>query len=210
MMIASHILVSWGVRWSSVRPLLPTAVGSRPWGVRGIRVVGVSLDATRIALRRVRALVAAPPAAATLRTVQRSLVVTRERVIEVNPAVVWAVVADPRSQERLDARSRRESATGDWRSAGSQFVLAVRGIRWRYVVSRAEPGVRWTADVERGGRPAGVQDGELTGTGTGTLLRWTVTMSVGPFMRRLAQRSCERELPRWLAAVERESVARRP
>lgn len=133
--------------------------------------------------------------------------VTRQQRIAATPAVVWEVVADPSMQERLDRRCHLESTSGDWRSVGSEFVLVARGARLRYVVSDAEPGVRWTATVERAGRQAGVQSGELSADGPGTLLRWTVTLSVGPLLRRLAERSCERELSRWLAAVEREALA---
>lgn len=113
-------------------------------------------------------------------------------------------------QERLEPRCRVESATGDWRAAGSEFTLNVRGVRLRYAVTQAEPGVRWAASVDRAGKQAGAQGGELIAHGTGTLLRWTVTISAGPLVRRLAKRSCERELSRWLSAVEREALASVP
>jgi uncharacterized protein YndB with AHSA1/START domain len=136
--------------------------------------------------------------------VKNSVSVTRERRIPSNPARVWEIIADPNMQERVDRRCRVESATGDWRSEGSEFVLVVRGVRMRYVVAEAVPGVRWVANVDRGGKPAAVQCGELRGDDAGTVLRWTVTVGAGALTRRLAERSCERELPRWLASVERE------
>jgi carbon monoxide dehydrogenase subunit G len=145
--------------------------------------------------------------ATTIRKVKRAVTVTREQYISADTAHVWAIVADPNMQERLDPRCRLEFASGDWRSAGSEFVLSVRGVRVRYVVSEAERGLRWSAIVDRGGRQAGVQRAELSERGAGTLLRWSVTMPLGPLVRGLAKRSCERELPRWLAAVEREALA---
>lgn len=66
------------------------------------------------------------------------------------------------------------------------------------------------ASVYRAGKRAGVQGGELAADGTGTLLRWTVNISAGPLVRRLAKRTCERELPKWLGAVEREALASVP
>lgn len=136
--------------------------------------------------------------------------VTREQRISAAPLVVWAIVADPTMQERLDPRCRVESATGDWRAAGSEFILNVRGVRLRYVVTQAEPGIRWAASVDRAGKRAGAQGGELAADGTDTLLRWTVNISAGPLVRRLAKRACERELPKWLGAVEREALASVP
>jgi carbon monoxide dehydrogenase subunit G len=136
-----------------------------------------------------------------------TLSVTCEQRIPATAAVVWDVVADPDMHERLDSRCRLVSATGDWRRAGSEFVLAVRGVRLRYVVAEADPGLRWVGKVDRGGNHAGVQCGEFDSNGTETLLRWTVSVATGPLTRRLVKRSCERELLRWLAAVEREALA---
>jgi len=145
-----------------------------------------------------------PVAATTIRRVKSTVSVTREQRIQAPRADVWAMIADPNMQERLDPRCRAVSATGDWRSVGSEFILAVRGVRLRYVVVEADAAVRWVANVQRGGKQVAIQRGELSGDGADTLLRWTVTISAGPLTRRLAARSCERELPRWLAAVERE------
>lgn len=136
-----------------------------------------------------------------------SVSVTRERSIAAPAADIWRVVADPTIQERLSPRCRLESATGDWRLVNSEFTLKVRGARLRYVVIEADPGARWVAQVEHGKKKVGAQIGELSADQTGTLLRWTVTSSAGPLMRRVARRSCERELPRWLAQVEREVLA---
>lgn len=141
------------------------------------------------------------------RPVKNSVSVTCVQRIAATPAEVWAVVADPHMQERLEPRCRLESTTGDWRTAGSEFTLAVRGVRLRYVVVEADPGVCWVAQVERSGKRAAIQTGELSAGEAGMMLCWTVTVSVGPLMRWLAQRSCERELLRWLAAVERETLA---
>ena len=143
-----------------------------------------------------------------IRTVKSTVSVTREQRISATPADVWAIVADPSMQERLDPRCRVESVTGDWWRAGAEFIVIVRGVRLRYVVTEAVPGFRWTANVGRGGKHTAVQSGELIGDGPGTLLRWTVGVSAGPLMRRLVERTCERELPHWLAAVEREVLAR--
>lgn len=144
---------------------------------------------------------------ATIRGVRSTVSVTREQRIAASRADVWKVIADPCVQARLDSRCRLESATGDWRAAGSEFVLIVRGNRLRYVVVEADAGIEWVAKVDRRGQPVAIQRGELVEDRMGTLVRWTVTVSAGRLMRPLAKRSCERELPRWLAAVEREVLA---
>jgi hypothetical protein len=139
---------------------------------------------------------------------KNSVSVTREQRILADPgssqqpAFGWSSLT--RICKSVWTRCRIESAVGDWRAQGSEFVLVVRGVRMRYVVAEAIPGVRWVANVDRGGKSAAVQCGELRGDDGGTVLRWTVTVAAGALTRRLAERSCERELPRWLAAVERE------
>jgi len=134
--------------------------------------------------------------------------VAREQRIAAFPDDVWAVVADPSMQPRLDPRCTLESTTGDWGNVGTEFVLVMRGVRLRYMVAESVLGVRWVAEVDRRGKRAAVQQGELSTDGTTTLLRWTVTAWAGPLTRRLAERACESELPRWLTAVEREVLAR--
>ena len=133
---------------------------------------------------------------------------TREVRIGADPVAVWSVIADPSMQERLDPRCRVDSALGDWRVAGSEFTIVVRRARLRYLVIQAEPGFRWLTRVEHNGKQVAVQRGELTTSEADTLLSWTVTVSVSRLQRWLWERSCKREMPRWLAAVERETLAR--
>lgn len=94
---------------------------------------------------------------------------------------------------------------------GSEYVVTVRtGLRrtrLRYVVREAIRETRWIADVDRGGKPAGVQHAELEPSDTGTLLRWIVTVPTGRLTRRLVGAQCERELETWLAAVDRQALA---
>jgi len=134
--------------------------------------------------------------------------VTQQLRIRAGQAAVWDVIADPSMQERLDPRSRVDSASGDWKCAGSEFTLVVRGSRVRYVVVQAEPGFRWVSRVEHSGKQIAVQRAELTTSGADTLLHWTVTVSLGSVQRWLWKWSCKREMPRWLAAVEREAIVR--
>lgn len=63
------------------------------------------------------------------------------------------------------------------------------------------------ADVDRGGKQAGVQHAELKRAETGTLLLWTVTMPTGRLTRRLVAASCKPELEKWLASVDRQPLA---
>jgi hypothetical protein len=60
---------------------------------------------------------------------------------------VWSVISTPAMHERLDARLRLESSTGDNGSLLSEYVLAMsRGSRasvhLRYVIVDAEQNVR--------------------------------------------------------------------
>lgn len=139
---------------------------------------------------------------------QNVVTVTREVHVRATPSVVWDVMADPSAQEILDPRCGVSGVTGDWRRPWSEFDVTVHGMTVHYVVTEAEPGVLWTAHVEHHGRHAGVQRGELTEVGAGTLLRWTVTFHGNALSRWSARRSCERQLPQWLEAVRRESVLR--
>jgi carbon monoxide dehydrogenase subunit G len=136
--------------------------------------------------------------------------VTRERHIPATPDAIWSVISTPEMHERLDSRCHLESATGDG-GAGSEYVLVVRAglikTRLRYVVRESVPERRWIAEVDRGGSAAGVQHADLSRDEAGTLLRWNVTLSAGRLTRHLVTRSCERELERWLAAVDREALA---
>ena len=136
--------------------------------------------------------------------------VTRERQISAAPEAVWHVISTPEMNERLDARCHLESATGAG-GVGSEYVLLIRAglarARLRYVVTESTPDTRWVAEIDRGGKEAGVQQAELVRNEAGTLLRWTVTVPTGRLSRRLATSSCERELEKWLAAVDREALA---
>jgi hypothetical protein len=140
--------------------------------------------------------------------VQSEASVTQELRVRADPAAVWSVIADPSMHERLDPRSRIDSTSGDWRCAGSEFILMTRGSRVRYLVVQAEPGLRWMARAEHNGKQLAVLRAELTTSGADALLRWTVTVSLGRVRRWLWKRSCERDMPRWLAAVEGETLAR--
>lgn len=134
-----------------------------------------------------------------------------ERLIDADPQVVWSVIAEPAMQERIDPRCRVEFVSGGAGEMSSEYVLAFRSgslgvTRLRYVVVDAEPGVRWVAAVERGGKAHGEQRAELSTSPNGTLLRWTVTMWAGALNRPLFTATCRRALPKWLAALEREAV----
>lgn len=107
--------------------------------------------------------------------------------------------------ERLDPRCHLVSTTGNG-DVGSEYVLNVRAglvqARLRYVVRETVPETRWVAQIDRAGKDAGIQDAELVPETAGTLLRWTVTLPTGRLTRRLVAASCERELDKWLAAVD--------
>lgn len=137
--------------------------------------------------------------------------VTQERLIRTTPDVVWSVVAAPDMHERLDSRCTLNSTRGNG-EVGSEYELTVRAgavrARLRYRVREVAVGRRWVADVERAGKNAGTQEASLSPEGQATLLRWTVTVPTARLMRRLVGAACERELARWLDAVERESLAR--
>ena len=136
--------------------------------------------------------------------------VTRERRISATPDAVWHVISTPEMHERLDARCRLESTTGDG-GVGSEYNLVVRAglarARLRYVVTEAIPDVRWAAEIGRGGNAVGLQQAELVGDEAGTLLRWTVAVPTRRWTRSLVASSCERELEKWLGAVDHEAVA---
>ena len=137
--------------------------------------------------------------------------VTRERRISATPDAVWHVISTPEMHERLDTRCRLESTTGGG-EVGSECVLLVRAglarARLRYVVTEAIPVTRWVAEIDRGGKEAGVQQAELVrDEAAGTFLRWTVTVPTRRLTRGLVTSSCERELEKWLAAVDREALA---
>lgn len=136
--------------------------------------------------------------------------VTQERRISATPNAVWYVVSTPEMHERLDSRCHLESTTGGG-DVGSEYVLVVRAglarARLRYVVREAIPEAVWVAEVDRGGKEAGVQHAQLVPEEAGTLLRWTVTLPTGRLTRRLVTASCERELEKWLAAVDHEALA---
>jgi carbon monoxide dehydrogenase subunit G len=140
-----------------------------------------------------------------LRAVKSTVSVTQERRIAATPVAVWYVIATPEMHERLDPRCHLESTTGNG-DVGSEYILNVRvGLaraRLRYVVREAIPETRWVAEIDRAGKDAGVQRAELTPETAGTLLRWTVTLPTGRLTRRLVTASCERELDKWLAAVD--------
>jgi carbon monoxide dehydrogenase subunit G len=144
------------------------------------------------------------------RAVKSTVSVTQERHISATPDAVWSVITAPEMHERLDSRCHLESTTGGG-EVGSEYVLLVRAglarARLRYVVREAIRETRWIADIHRGGKQAGVQHAELKRAETGTLLRWTVTMPTGRLTRRLVTASCERELEKWLAAVDHEALA---
>ena len=90
--------------------------------------------------------------------------VTQERSISATPDAVWYVISTPEMHERLDSRCQLESATGDG-DVGSEYVLVVRAglarARLRYVVREAIPEAMWVAEVDRGGKEAGVQHAQL-------------------------------------------------
>ncbi|WP_158647473.1 SRPBCC domain-containing protein [Actinoplanes sp. ATCC 53533] len=134
--------------------------------------------------------------------------VTQERRIAATPAVVWYVISTPEMHDRLDPRCHLESATGNG-DVGSEYVLNVRAglaqARLHYVVREAIPQTRWVAEMDRAGEYAGVQCAELVPETAGTLLRWTVTQPTGRLTRRLVTAWCERELDKWLAAIDRHS-----
>lgn len=136
--------------------------------------------------------------------------VTQERSISATPDAVWYVISTPEMHERLDFRCQLVSATGDG-DVGSEYVLVVRAglarARLRYVVREAIPEAMWVAEVDRGGKEAGVQHAQLVREEAGTMLRWTVTLPTGRLSRRLVTASCERELEKWLAAVDQEALA---
>ena len=136
--------------------------------------------------------------------------VTQERRISATPDAVWYVISTPEMHERLDSRCQLESATGDG-DVGSEYVLVVRAglarARLRYVVREAIPEAMWAAEVDRGGKEAGVQHAQLVREDAGTMLRCTVSLPTGRLSRRLVTASCERELEKWLAAVDQEALA---
>ncbi|SDC96501.1 SRPBCC family protein [Nocardioides lianchengensis] len=138
--------------------------------------------------------------------------VTQERLIPTRPAAVWSVVADPAMQERLDGRVRLESSSGADGEVGSGYVLAIRvaplvKMRLTYDVVEADPESRLVAHVTRKGVRYGEQHAELTSGPDGTLLRWTVVVSVGPVTARIAEQSVAQQLTPWLDAVAREAQA---
>lgn len=143
-----------------------------------------------------------------LRAVKSTVSVTQERRIAATPAVVWYVISTPEMHDRLDPRCHLESATGNG-DVGSEYVLNVRAglaqARLHYVVREAIPQTRWVAEMDRAGEYAGVQCAELVPETAGTLLRWTVTQPTSRLTRRLVTAWCERELDKWLAAVDRHS-----
>jgi carbon monoxide dehydrogenase subunit G len=134
--------------------------------------------------------------------------VMQERRIPATPAAVWYVISTPEMHDRLDPRCHLESTTGNG-DVGSEYVLNVGAglaqARLHYVVREAIPQTRWVAEMDRAGKYAGVQCAELEPETAGTLLRWTVTQPTGRLTRRLVTAWCERELDKWLAAVERHS-----
>jgi len=140
--------------------------------------------------------------------VKSTVSVTQERRIAATPAAVWYVISTPQMHERLDPRCRLESTTGNG-DGGSEFVLNIRAglarARLRYLIREAIPETRWVAEVYRAGKDAGVQRAELRPETAGTVLRWTVTLPTGRLTRRLVTASCERELDKWLAAVDHHS-----
>jgi len=137
--------------------------------------------------------------------------VTHERRIAASPAAVWYVISTPEMHERLDPRCHLALTAGQG-GVGSEYVLDVRAglarARLRYVIREAIPQTRWVAEIDRAGRDAGVQRAELVPETTGTLLRWTVTLPAGRLTRRLVTASCERELNKWLAAVDHHARSR--
>jgi carbon monoxide dehydrogenase subunit G len=137
--------------------------------------------------------------------VKSTVSVTQQRHIAATPAAVWYVISTPEMHERLDPRCHLESTTGSG-DVGSEFVLNLRAglarARLRYMVREAIPKTRWVAEIDRAGKGAGVQSAELVPEKAGTLLRWTVTLRTGSLTRRLVTASCERELDKWLAAVD--------
>jgi len=141
--------------------------------------------------------------------------VTQERQLAADPAAVWSVISDPAMHERLDARARLESRSGEDGEAGSGYVLAMRvaplvKIRLQYDIVEAEREKRLVAHVTRKNSRYGEQQAELTSGPDGTLLRWTVVLSVGPVTARVAEQSIAQQLTPWLEAVEREALAVRP
>lgn len=143
--------------------------------------------------------------------VKPTVSVTQERHISATPDAVWFVISTPKMHERLDSRCHLESTTGGDGEAGSEYVLVVRAglarARLRYLVREAVQEKSWTADVDRGGKKTAVQQAHLLREEAGTSLRWTVTLSTGRLTRPLVAASCERELKKWLTAVDRESLA---
>jgi carbon monoxide dehydrogenase subunit G len=135
--------------------------------------------------------------------------VTQERLIRTTPDNVWSVITAPEMHERLDSRCALGPVNGN---VGSDYELVVRAgaskARLRYRIREVAIERRWAADVERGGKSAGTQEADLSPEGQATLLRWTVTLPTTRLTRRLVAASCDRELKQWLAAVERESLAR--
>ena len=114
--------------------------------------------------------------------------------------------------ERLDPRCRLESWSGEPGQVSSEYVLAVNAglfasFRLRYLIVDAEAPSRLAAEVTRGGKRAGEQRAELVPDGSGTLLRWTTVLWVGPRTRRIAEATSRKQLKTWLDAVEREALA---
>jgi carbon monoxide dehydrogenase subunit G len=144
------------------------------------------------------------------RAVKSTVSVTQERRIAASPATVWYLISTPEMHDRLDPRCHLESTTGNG-DVGSEYVLNVRAglaqARLRYVVREAIPEKTWVAEIDRAGKDAGVQPAELIPQTAGTLLRWTVTLPTGRLTRCLVTAWCERELDKWLGAVDRHSLS---
>lgn len=140
------------------------------------------------------------------------VVVTEERSIAAPPAVVWTLATDPAYYQRLSPQCRLLSATGQPGAPGAESVVAIRvgllRFRVRARVVAARPGEEITTESWRGRKPAGVQRGEFLPDGDGVLLRWTVTLPDGGLFPRQVEATCRANLVTWLAAIEREALAR--
>ncbi len=142
------------------------------------------------------------------------LTVTEEIVVGASPGAVWTVLTDPALHPELDPRCRLRSTAGTPGTVGSSYVLMVTPARGRptaleYRLSEVVSERFLNFQVHR---PDGVwqteQRAELIAEGDGVRLRWSIGIDARWVNRPLYRRACARELPTWLAAVDRVSRGR--